>query len=176
MRGARALRGPHASTPVVKVRIVRRLLTLLLVLAALLGPAGCGLFADEEDERLQQMLDANPTFSVFLRPDVTPQQKTNVDAYLRDLPEVAEVKYETREEAYRRFKELWADNPEFAQKVSPDSLPGSFRVRMADNAAIRKVRDGSGEANIKNLPGVQDVVLGCVTVGECKEIARKNGR
>ncbi|MGK5681146.1 permease-like cell division protein FtsX [Actinoplanes sp. URMC 104] len=150
---------------------MRRLLTAVLSLLVMLGLAGCGLFRDSEQEELEKVLDSDVGFAVFLRDDVTEQQKAAVEAHLRGLPDVAEVTYESSAEAYEKFKKLWADNPEFVEKLTPTSLPQSFKVRMADAKAARHVRD-TGQAAIEGLPGVQDVVMQCMTVEECRNLVK----
>ncbi len=154
---------------------MRRLLIALVATVALLGLTGCGLLKSDEDKKIERIFDeSDPVFSIFFRTDVTSQQKTNIDEYLRGLPDVAEVEHESREQAYQRFKELWADDPDFVEQVTPNSLPESYRVHMADFDALRAVRDGSDQANIKNLPGVQDIIIPCTTVDECREQLEKS--
>jgi cell division transport system permease protein len=153
---------------------VRRALIALLTVFTLAGLAGCGLVKDDEEKRIEKLLEDNPSFSVFLRTDVTDKQRHGVESYLRAMPGVAEVTYESSEQAYQRFQELWADSPEFTDQVDPDSLPQSFQVRMDDVDAVKAVRDGSEDDTIKALPGVQDVVIQCVTVDECKDRFEQN--
>lgn len=47
---------------------------------------------------------------------------------LRNHPQVASVKGETQAEAYERFMEIFADQPEMADMASPESMPASAEV------------------------------------------------
>ncbi|MBL7260506.1 cell division protein FtsX [Paractinoplanes lichenicola] len=153
---------------------MRRSLIAVIAALALLGLAGCGLLKSDEDKKIEKLLEEDPVFSVFLRADVTAQQKANLESYLRGLPDVEAVRFETRAEAYQRFMDLWSDDSEFVESVSEDSLPETYRVHMKSTDAVRAVRDGADLANIKNLPGVQDTVVGCLTIDECRKLYEKN--
>lgn len=52
---------------------------------------------------------------------------------------VAEVRHETQQQAYERFSELFADQPELVESVPPDALPASLRVTLVDDADIDNV-------------------------------------
>lgn len=71
---------------------------------------------------------------VFLRYDLTDAERTRLTAELRDSPYVRSVQYESREEAYARFRELWRNSPDLVRTVRPGQLPTSFRVRLNDPA------------------------------------------
>jgi cell division transport system permease protein len=150
-----------------------RALSIIAVAVLLLaGLSGCTLIQgeDSEEQRLEKLLDEEAEVSVFLKDDVTAQQKIDIEARLRALPDVKELVFETRAEAYEKFKRLWAsESPEFVEKVSPESLPESFRVKFVDQAAVRKVRDTPVNAELKALPGVYDLAFRCTTLPECKE-------
>ncbi|GAA2542279.1 hypothetical protein GCM10010435_07340 [Winogradskya consettensis] len=148
----------------------RSILLVVLVLAA--GLAGCGVLdRNDEDDKLARLLDEGATVSVFLRDDVTDAEREGVETRLKAVPDNTGVTYESKDEAYAKFKELWVkSNPEFLEKVEPGSLPESFRVQMTNMAALRKAEGSTLEAELKALPGVQDVVFpGCTTVDECKK-------
>jgi cell division transport system permease protein len=63
------------------------------------------------------------------------------------------VFYESKEEAYDRFREQFADTPELVDSVSPDILPAAFRVKLKDPELYTVVRDRF-EARV----GVEEIV------------------
>jgi cell division transport system permease protein len=147
-----------------------------IVVAALLtvvNLAGCGLFQSEEEEKIERLLKENAEITVFVRNDVTPQQKTEIEARLRAVPGVTDVVFEDHQAAYARMKKLFADEPEKMPDIEPTSLPESFVVKMKDQAAVRNVRDSAVQGELKALPGVSEVVIRCTTVDECKESMRR---
>lgn len=62
---------------------------------------------------------------------VTAEQRSQIEADLRALPQVERVYYESQQEAYERFKEQFRGTA-IAENVTPDSLPESFRVKLKD--------------------------------------------
>jgi len=62
---------------------------------------------------------------------VTDDQRDEIEADLRALPQVEEVFYESQQEAYARFQEQFADSA-IAENVTPEALPESFRVKLTD--------------------------------------------
>jgi cell division transport system permease protein len=91
--------------------------------------------------------------AVFLRTDVSDAQRTALNQQLDGSPDVRQKRYETREQAFERFKVLWRDDPDFVKSVGPEALPESFRFRMAEPPHYPVLL-----AELKNEPGVQDVV------------------
>src|SRR5690606_33061328 len=91
--------------------------------------------------------------SVYLDDDVTEAQKAAIRAKLEAAPGAGEVTYVSHEEAYRRVKKLYSDNPD-VQDVRPDDLPESFHVRLADrNDATRLLKE------VRGLDGVDQATL-----------------
>ncbi|MEK9955269.1 MAG: permease-like cell division protein FtsX, partial [Actinomycetota bacterium] len=63
---------------------------------------------------------------------VTAAQRDQIRADLESLrPLVEEVYYESKEEAYERFREQFANSP-IVENVTAEALPESFRVKLAD--------------------------------------------
>ena len=63
---------------------------------------------------------------------VTDDQREQIKSDLESLrPLVQEIYYESRKEAYQRFKEQFKDSP-IAENVSEGALPESFRVKLSD--------------------------------------------
>ncbi|BCJ64290.1 permease-like cell division protein FtsX [Polymorphospora rubra] len=79
--------------------------------------------------------------SIFLKGDITEEQRSTLDASLKADPLVAEVIYESKEAAYEKFKAMYQDAPDFVNAVKPDTLPESFRVRLNDPEQYRQIVD-----------------------------------
>ena len=140
--------------------------------------AGCSLFQEAEQktpdqimqEKIAENFAAEASFSVFLYDATTEQQKSDVRAWLERQPGITEIVFLDKAAAYERFQTMWADDPEFAGSISADSLPETFRLRVADLAAIRAFRDGPAGAELRLFPGVRQVVYQCTTVEECRAL------
>jgi cell division transport system permease protein len=93
---------------------------------------GGALLVQREVGLLIARTEANVEVSVFLRDDVSPTQQGNLGDMLNKMPEVASVHFESKEEAYKRFKEIFKNQKALVENVSQDSLPASFRVKLKD--------------------------------------------
>jgi len=70
--------------------------------------------------------------SIFLKDDVTQDQRDQLLADLNAMPEVQRVYFESKQDAYKRFKEQFKDTPDIVANTTPDVLPESFRVKLKD--------------------------------------------
>ncbi|MFI7072509.1 permease-like cell division protein FtsX [Micromonospora sediminicola] len=68
---------------------------------------------------------------VFLRQDVTDQQRLDLQDTLRSDPLVRSVTFQGQDEAYARFKEMYRDNSDLVNAVKPEQMPESFQVTLA---------------------------------------------
>jgi cell division transport system permease protein len=79
--------------------------------------------------------------SVFLANDVTPAQRDAIRAQLDAIPVVQRIFYETKQEAYSRFKDQFKDSPDMIRNVSPSVMPESFRLKLGDPEQFNQVHD-----------------------------------
>ena len=91
--------------------------------------------------------------SIFLKDDVTKAQIDQLDAELHAMPDVEKVYFETKDEAYARFKEQFKDSPDIVANTTPDVLPESFRVKLKDPKKFDVVSSAFAER-----PGVVNVL------------------
>ncbi len=84
---------------------------------------------------------------------ITDEQREQLEEDLTSDPVVESVIYESKQEAYERFREQFADTPELVDSVSPDILPAAFRVKLKDPELYAVVRDRF-EARV----GVEEIV------------------
>jgi cell division transport system permease protein len=61
--------------------------------------------------------------------EVTQTQREQIGADLRATPEVDQVYYESKQQAYKRFKEQFKDSA-IADNVTADQMPESYRVKL----------------------------------------------
>ena len=92
--------------------------------------------------------------AVFLKDTITLPDQNRLQTMIQAMPEVTSVRYESKAEAYARFKRLFANQPALTQNVSADALPASFRVKLKNpsDAAIAAVA-----TRLDNQPGVETV-------------------
>ncbi|RJK95446.1 permease-like cell division protein FtsX [Vallicoccus soli] len=84
--------------------------------------------------------------------EVTQEQREALRTQLEGLPEVEQVFYESKEEAYENFREQYDDNSALVESVSAESLPESYRVALVDPDEYAVVAE-----QVAGAPGVDRV-------------------
>lgn len=123
---------------------------------------GAGLLVAQQVEQLKDDWYDKVEISVFLCvPDspgencqpgeaATDAQRDEIEQVLRNNPEVAEVFYETKEQAYAQFQEYYANNEPILRSTSVDMMQDSFRVKLKNPEEYQGVISA-----VSGLPGVQ---------------------
>ncbi|HEX6499892.1 MAG TPA: permease-like cell division protein FtsX [Micromonosporaceae bacterium] len=90
--------------------------------------------------------------SIFLKNDVTDEQRTALKNALDGDPLVKSVFHESKEEAYDKFRTQFRDAPDLVAATKPDQLPESYRVKLKDpnqyKAIYDKYKDSEGISSI----------------------------
>jgi cell division transport system permease protein len=123
---------------------------------------GAGLMTAQQVDRFKDDWYDRVEISVFLCvPDsrggncqagesVTEAQRTEIEATLKGNPEVAEVFYETKEQAYAQFREYYANNDPILKATTVDKMQDSFRVKLKNPEEYQGVVSA-----VSGMPGVQ---------------------
>jgi cell division transport system permease protein len=113
---------------------LRRNLTMtvamILTTAISLGLMGTGLLIAGMISDMKEIYYDKVQVSIFLADDITDEQRTAIEATLKDSPEVKTYLHESKEEAYQRFQQQFSQQPELVQNTPADALPESFRVEL----------------------------------------------
>ena len=138
---------------------------MVLTTAISLGLVGTGLLAVRTIDRTEQLYSDRVEVQVALTSDVSAADtdcSQPVCAALRHAggsPLVASVRYENQQEAYERYKQLFAGQA-LADVVRPQSLPATLRVRLADQEAGARpcAQAMTGQVGVRNVIDQRDVV------------------
>ncbi|MEU0765265.1 permease-like cell division protein FtsX, partial [Streptomyces microflavus] len=108
-------------------RNVTMTIAMIITMAVSLTMLGASGLMYKQVGDMKDLYYKNVEVSIFLKTDVTEQQRTDLDAKLKGDPLVKEVLYVNKDEAYKTFKEMYQDAPDLVNVVKPDLLPESFR-------------------------------------------------
>jgi cell division transport system permease protein len=115
---------------------LRRNLTMtvamILTTAISLGLMGTGILIAGMISHMKEIYYDKVQVSIFLAEDITDEQRSAIEAQLKDSSEVKSYIHETKEEAYKRFQEQFSQQPELVQNTPADALPESFRVELVN--------------------------------------------
>jgi cell division transport system permease protein len=114
---------------------------------------GGALLAGRQVNLLIARSTANVEVSVFLRDGISQSQQNHLQQLLQQMPEVDTVHYESKAEAFQRFKEIFKSQRELVENVSEDALPASFRVKLIDPEEFSVV-----DARLRGQPGIDKIV------------------
>lgn len=90
--------------------------------------------------------------SVFLRDDASPEQIEALNVKIGELPEVETHVFESKEQAYERFRELFKDSPTLVNNVDAESMPQSFRIKLIDPEQFAVIR-----ARLVGEPAIDEI-------------------
>jgi cell division transport system permease protein len=134
-------------------RNVTMTIAMIITLSVSLTMLGASTLMYMQVDRMKSFYYGEIEVSIFLNEDVTDAQRVSLDAALQSNPLVKEKTYESREEAFKKFQELWRDSPDLVKAVQPNQLPESFRVKLKDPEQYKVFAD-----QIKGQQGIQDIV------------------
>lgn len=118
-----------------------------------IGASAADGFADEDLGLVARRRFRDFDAEAFLRVGAPPSEAEEVRRLLEADPRVAHFEYLDEVEAVAQFRRLFAWNEELLADVSPDLLPKSFRVALADGTDLAK-----WEAEYRSQAVVDDVV------------------
>jgi cell division transport system permease protein len=95
----------------------------------------------------------NVEVAVYLTDPVNLDNVRSLTSTLNELPVVADVHYENKQEACERFQRLFAEQPALVNNVDCEALPASLRVKMEDPEQYAQV-----QAVLKGQPGIEQIV------------------
>ncbi|GAA4376783.1 permease-like cell division protein FtsX [Actinomadura sp. NPDC048032] len=139
-------------------------ISLVITVAIAMALFGTGLL-------LRQQVSASKSYwydkievSIFLcaktssnpvcqKQDVTEQQRETLKAQLQKMPQVSDVQYENKQQAYARFKDRFAGSPGFVESTREGDIPDSFRVKLKNPEEYKAVAQA-----MLNQPGVDSVI------------------
>jgi cell division transport system permease protein len=134
-------------------RNVTMTVAMIITLSVSLTMLGASVLMYMQVDRMKNFYYGEIEVSIFLREDVTDAQSTAISQAIDQSPLVASKSFESREQAFEKFKVLWRDSPDFIKSVGPESLPASYRVKLKDPEQYKTFA-----AQVQGLPGIQDIV------------------
>jgi cell division transport system permease protein len=130
-------------------RNVTMTVAMIITLAVSLTMLGASLVMYQQIDTMRNYYYSKIEVSIFLKNDATDVQQQALAAQLRNDPLVKQpVLFETKDQAYQKFKTQFRDAPDLVKATKPDSLPASFKVKLKDPkqfdqiAAVYKTKDG----------------------------------
>src|SRR5881275_3073364 len=125
--------------------------TILTIWIALTG-LGAAWLMHQQTNATKDYWFGKIQISVFLTKDVSQPERDAIRSQLQALPQVDQVFYESKTEAYQHFKQQFKSVPALVKNTDPAALPESYRVKLKDPKKFPIVASA-----VQNMPGVDQV-------------------
>ena len=134
-------------------RNVTMTVAMIITLSVSLTMLGASVLMYLQVDRMKNFYYGEIEVSIFLRDDVNDAQTSAIGQAIDQSPLVASKSFESREQAFEKFKVLWRDSPDFIKSVGPESLPASYRVKLKNPEQYKQFA-----SSVQGLPGIEDIV------------------
>jgi cell division transport system permease protein len=134
-------------------RNVTMTIAMIITMAVSLTLVGASLLMFMQVNLMKNFYYEQIEVTIFLQNEVTQPQKDAIDAALKSDSLVEKSDFETRDQAFSRFSEIFKDAPDLVASTKADSLPESFRVKLKDPGKFSEI-----EAKYKGMEGVDEIV------------------
>jgi cell division transport system permease protein len=125
-----------------------KFLTTTVSLAVL----GVGLMVQKQVNLASDLFYTQVEVSIFLLDNISETQRISLENDLNANPIVDHVVYESKQDAFEHFQDIFANQPDLLESVTPEILPASFRVKLTDPEEFAVI-----ESQFSEYPGVQTV-------------------
>jgi cell division transport system permease protein len=134
-------------------RNVTMTIAMIITMSVSLTMLGASLLLYRQVDKLKDFYYAKVEVSIFLKTDVTDEQRSSLDTDLKADPLVDWVKYVSKEAAYDEFKTQFKEAPDLVNATKPDSLPESFRVKLKNPKKFLEI-----DERYKGREGISEIV------------------
>jgi cell division transport system permease protein len=145
-------------------RNVTMTIAMVLTTAISLALLGAGGLILTQVDKMKDLFYYKLEVSIFLKEDVTADQRDALRKQLSSDTLVKRSEYESKDDAYNRFREQFKDSPELVKNVKPKSLPESFRVKLKDptqfEAAAERYASVAGVERVVDQRRILDRLFG----------------
>jgi cell division transport system permease protein len=91
---------------------------------------GAGLLVAKQIGEMRSLYYDKLQVSIYLKDNISAQQKDALQRQLDDSPEVVGSEFVTKEQAYERFKKLFRTDQNLVNQTTPADLPATFLVKL----------------------------------------------
>ncbi|RGC69706.1 Cell division protein FtsX [Micromonospora sp. MW-13] len=134
-------------------RNVTMTIAMIITMAVSLTMLGASGLMYRQVNDMKDLYYKNIEVSIFLSKEANEQQRADLHAKLKSDPLVKEVVFVNKDEAYKRFQEMFQDAPDLLSAVKADSLPESFRLKLVNPEQYREIYN-----QYKDTEGVDEIV------------------
>lgn len=134
-------------------RNVTMTIAMIITMTVSLALLGASVLMFLQVRDMKNYYYAEVEVAIFLTDEITSEQQAALKDSLSKDPLVKSQIYESKDEAYRRFREQFRDAPDLVNATKSDALPASFRVKLNDPSRFDEIRQ-----KYQDYGGVEEIV------------------
>src|SRR5438874_4226575 len=134
-------------------RNVTMTIAMMITMAVSLTMLGASWLLYKQVDSLKSFYYSKVEVSIYLKPDITDDQRKALSSDLNSDGLVKEVIYESKQVAWQRFSQQFKDAPDLVNATRPDSLPESFRVKLKNPEQYNQIKD-----KYQDRDGVSEII------------------
>ncbi|GGM34762.1 cell division protein FtsX [Dactylosporangium sucinum] len=134
-------------------RNVTMTIAMIITMTVSLTMLGASLLLFFQVDKMENYFYQRVEVSVFLKVDVTDEQRNNLKSAIESSPLVKTVEYESKKQAWERFQTQFKDAPDLVSATKEESLPESFRIKLKDPNTVEQFSE-----EIRSQDGISDIV------------------
>lgn len=140
-------------------RNISMTIAMIITMAVSLTMLGAGLLLYNQVDVIERHYQTNLEVVVYLQQDIDQATTDQIQAELKESDLVAEVQYESKDQAYDRFQETFKDTPDLVKSVDAEALPPAFRVKMKDIAdAPELIKQFEGREGVFQVTNQREIL------------------
>ena len=134
-------------------RNVTMTVAMMITMTVSLSMLGASLLLFLQVEDMKNYYYQQVEVSIYLKGDITDDERTAIKEKLAGDTLVRESFYESKELAYENFKKMFSDAQDMVESVGPAEMPESFRVSLKDPTQFEMIN-----TEYREQAGVQSIV------------------
>ncbi|PZG07459.1 ABC transporter permease [Micromonospora craterilacus] len=151
-------------------RNVTMTIAMIITMAVSLTMLGASGLIYTKVADMKELYFENIQVSIFLNGEVSDEQRADLAARLDADPLISEVTYVNKDEAFKRFQEMFRDSPDLLSAVKADQLPESYRIKLVDPQQYKTISDqyasAEGVDQVVDQSQVLDKIFNLFTAGQ----------
>ncbi len=151
-------------------RNVTMTIAMIITMAVSLTMLGASGLIYTKVADMKELYFENIQVSIFLKADITEDQRADLATRLEADPLVSQVTYVNKDEAFQRFQEMFRDSPDLLSAVKADQLPESYRLNLVDPQEYKAISEQyaavEGVDQIVDQSQVLDKIFNLFTAGQ----------
>ncbi len=144
-------------------RNVTMTIAMIITMAVSLTMLGASLVMYHQIDKMKATFINNVEVSIFVSNDASTDQIAAIGSALKSDALIKSVQFENHEQAYEKFKQMAASQPNLVAVTTPANLPQSYRVKLKDPTKFseinNKYKDMAGVGNVVDQASLLDKVF-----------------